>query len=117
MQAPPPISPTVATPKGHRKRKHSQTVDRTEAQTSNGTQAHAIDTNGAPTVNPIRDDDEEVTTSSQTPTPDEEADANSSTNETRNIEDDDIDEMDEDDKSLFEDILDTAELDPYVPGK
>lgn len=33
----------------------------------------------------------------------------------RKLEDDE--EVDDDDKELFEDILDTAELEPYKPGK
>lgn len=92
MAQPPPISPVVATPLAHRKRRHSKidssVIDLTEPSSPVG---KAKATNGETIVN------------------------GSYTSIARKLEDDD--DLDESDKELFEDILDTAELEPYMAGQ
>ena len=91
-----PISPKVATPLARRKRRFSA-VDK-----------NVIDLTG--------DDD------SETPVAQAYKQANGSSTQNgsngvvaRKLDDDD--DVGEDDKELFQDILDTAELEPYEPGK
>lgn len=94
MAASPPLSPVVATPLAHRKRRHSEMV------------REVIDLTG-------EDEDEVPLPKKATNGAHGAAESNGSTGE-RRLEDDDADN-DDDDKSLIEDILDTAELEPYSP--
>ena len=94
-QSPPPISPTVATPLAHRKRRHS-----------------AIDTS---VIDITQDDEESRSPVAQRQKLDGEIEASGPTaTVVRKLEDQD--EIDEDDKELLEDVLDTVELEPYKPG-
>ena len=91
----PPISPVVATPLAHRKRRHSKidnsVIDLTADNEPSSPVAKTKATNGDTNGN------------------------NSKSSIVRNLEDDD--DLDESDKKLFEDILDTAELEPYMAGQ
>lgn len=93
MAASPPISPVVATPLAHRKRRHSEMT------------REYVDLTG---------DDEVAPDGKQAANGVHETPATNGTNGERKLEDDEV-EDDEDDKSLVEDILDTAELEPYRP--
>ena len=92
---PQPISPTVATPLAHRKRRHSAIID-----------TSVID---------LTQDDEELRSPvAQRQKLNGEVEANGPTAKVvRKLEDEG--EIDEDDEELLEDVLDTAELDPYKP--
>ena len=99
MAQSPPISPTVATPLAHRKRRHS-----------------AIDRSVIDLTQDDDDDDEPSSPVAQKQKLNGEIDPNGPTaTVARKLEDED--EVEEDDSELFEDILDTAELEPYRPGK
>lgn len=86
--AEPRISTTVATPLAHRKRKHAEIVDLTNDDEDEDT---------APAPN--------ATANNGTAAPDKPSQRNQ-------IDDD---EIGGDDASIFEDILDQVELDPYKP--
>ena len=94
MAASPPLSPVVATPLAHRKRRHSEMT------------REVIDLTG-------EDDDELPAVKKAANGVHETAASNETTGQTR-LEDDDA-EDDDDDNSLVEDILDTADLEPYRP--
>ena len=105
MASSPPISPKVATPLAHRKRRHSA-IDRNAAglacdeETSSDRGVDAL-------RSPTRNLSSNVAVAA--------TDGSSATAAiARRLEDDE--EVDDDDKEFFEDILDTAELEPYKPG-
>jgi len=90
MASPPPPLPTIASPLGHRKRRHSQ-VPKDDQNLEDGNRP----TNGS---NGTADDHADKKLRELGDSSDEET-----------YEDDD----EEDDKSLFEELLDTVELQPY----
>ena len=118
MSTPPPLplSPKVATPLAHRKRRHSEMarsggVDLTGEvhdgnQASNDRQSHGPAKK--PSTNGV----------STTPPPIIASPPNHEANGTndlsgRRLEDDELADFDDDADSMLEDILDTAELEPY----
>ena len=98
MAQSPPISPTVATPLAHRKRRHS-----------------AIERNVTNVIDLTQDDQPKSPVARRQKVEAGEDANGASATVARKLEEED--EIDEDDKELFEDILDTAELEPYKPGK
>lgn len=105
MATSPPISPKVATPLAHRKRRHSA-IERNgtgPACDENDDLDQNLDAVGS--LNKIAE------SSGEQPAPN---DSSATASVIRKLEDDD--DIDEDDKEMFEDILDTAELEPYKPG-
>jgi len=129
MATPPPLSPTVATPLAHRKRRHSEMNG---SQTSPGSrirhsgcdvptlphvpaQAKVEDSNG---LSDKKDDIPDTSAPKQEPIKQElekEADDRLA-NERRLDDDDDLDDDSDIDRSEFEDIIDTAELEPFSFG-
>lgn len=93
MAASPPLSPVVATPLAHRKRRHSEMT------------RDVIDLTGEA-------DNDEVPAMKKAANGVHDTSGSNGVNGERNLEDEGA-EDEEDDKSLVEDILDTAELDPY----
>ncbi len=102
----PPLSPTVATPVAHRKRRHS-VIERDVIDLTGNDGDSTVDFGTAPT-SPAK-----LSSPHKPGTHATESSATAAV--ARKLEDDD--EIDEDDKELLEDILDTAELEPYKPGK
>ena len=104
MASSPPISPKVATPLAHRKRRHSA-IDRTAAgpacDEANSSEQDAL-------LSPTKTTNSNVGVAAPNG-------SSATAAVARKLEDDE--EVDDDDKELFEDILDTAELEPYKPGK
>lgn len=92
MAASPPLSPVVATPLAHRKRRHSAM--------------------NRGSIDLTRENDEGTPRKARASSVPEPAIPNGTATE-RKLEDED--ESDEDSKSLIEDLLDTAELEPYLP--
>jgi hypothetical protein len=106
MASSPPISPKVATPLAHRKRRHSA-IDRNAAAPAcddDNSSDQGVDAVLSPT---------KMSNSNVAVTIPNGSSATAAV--ARKLEDDE--EVDDDDKELFEDILDTAELEPYKPGK
>ena len=101
----PPISPKVATPLAHRKRRHS-VIERDVIDLTGEDEDSTVDFGGAPT-SPIKRSPSHASGVAANGTSATAAVA-------RRLEDDE--EIDEDDKEMLEDILDTAELEPYKPG-
>ena len=100
MATSPPISPKVATPLAHRKRRHSTIERNGSGPTCDGDDIDNLDALTSPAnISSYGVERAALNDSSATATV------------IRKLEDDD-----EDDEESFEDILDSAELEPYKPG-
>jgi hypothetical protein len=109
MAASPPISPKVATPLAHRKRRFSAldrgtVIDLTGPSDEDGPSSPIFTRKVIPSTNRNGAESTQVAHTS-------------GTEQVRKLEDESQDGDDEDDKSLMEDMLDTAELEPYEPGE
>ena len=98
MATSPPISPTVVTPLAHRvmKRRHSEIA-------------------GHPVIDLTGDDEDEVPSQKLATSPTPAHAVSNGKAPKRKIEDGEFDGVDLEDRELLEDILDTADLEPYVP--
>lgn len=105
MASSPPISPKVATPLAHRKRRHSA-IDRNAARPSCN-EENSSDQGVDALLSPTKITNATVAIAAPNG-------SSATAAVARKLEDDE--EVDDDDKELFEDILDTAELEPYKPG-
>ena len=104
MATSPPISPTVATPLAHRKRRHSAIERNDSGPACDGDDIDDLDALPSPTR--LSNGGAEKLMPS---------DSSATATVMRKLEDDD-DDVDEDDKEALDDVLDTAELEPYRPG-
>jgi hypothetical protein len=102
----PPISPKVATPLAHRKRRHS-VIERHVIDLTGDDEDSTVEFGPAP-HSPIK----RSTSNASGAAP---SGSSVTAIVARKLEDDE--EIDEDDKEMLEDILDTAELEPYKPGE
>ena len=102
----PPISPKVATPLAHRKRRHS-VIERDVIDLTGDDEDSTVEFGPAPR-SPIKHSTPHVSGTAPNG-------SSATAVVSRKLEDDE--EIDEDDKELLEDILDTAELEPYKPGE
>lgn len=105
----PPLSPKVATPLARRKRRYSA-LDRASVDLS--AQVDAI-RNGLTGALPISTTPMKGNGVAHAHAPPQQANER---DDVRRLDDGDLDD-DDDDKSLFEDLLDTADIEPYRAGK
>lgn len=105
MASSPPISPKVATPLAHRKRRHSVMERNGAVPACDGDDS--LNQGADSLILRPKISNSDVSTTVQNG-------SSATAAVVRKLEDDS--DIDDDDKELFEDILDTAELEPYRPG-